>query len=156
WRTGATATPRHAGVIGTAEFGKGRVVVVTDSLLFGDNHIREFNHLQLWWNILYWCSAPTFARSAVVAAPSVAARAVAWSSLKGAINALRMTEETDGSIPSDKHEEAGHLAQAAAGAVQALAPSFPHETDYLNQVLLDLDAWMEGGFKRPDFAKSLA
>ena len=37
-----------------------------------------------------------------------------------------------------------------------MAPTFPHEADYLNQVLLDLDAWMAGGFKRPDFAKSLA
>ncbi len=156
WRTGATAVPRHAGVIGTAEFGDGRVVVVTDSLLFGDNHIREFDHRQLWRNVLYCCSAPTFARSVVAVAPSVAAKSGAWSSLKGAVNALRRLQEPDGNVTFEKHEEAAHLAQAAAGAVQALIPSFPHEADYLNQVLLDFDAWIDGGFKKPDFAKSLA
>ncbi len=148
--------PRHAGVIDTAQFGDGRVVVVTDSLLFGDNHVREFDHLQLWRNIMYWCSAPTFARGVVTVPASVAAKSGAWSSLKGAVNALRRLQEPDGSITFEKHEEAGHLTQAAAGAVQALTPTFSHETEYLNQVLLDLDAWMVGGFKKPDFAKSLA
>jgi hypothetical protein len=156
WRTGATATPKQAGVIATAPFGEGRVAVVTDSLLFGDNHIREFDHLQLWQNIVYWCSAPAFARSTVQTQPSVAAKSAAWSSLKGAINALRMLQDTDGSVSGEKHDDAFHLAQAAAGAIQALTPSFPHEADYLDQVVLDLDAWIQGGYKKPDFTKSLA
>jgi hypothetical protein len=156
WRTAATAVPKQAGVISTAQLGKGRVVVVTDSLLFGDSHIREFDHLQLWRNIVYWCSEPTFARSTVQAAPSAAAKSPAWSSLKGAINALRMLQNPDGTVPADKHDDAFHLTQAAAGAIQALTPSFPDEAAYLGQVLLDLDAWIEGGFKKADFAKSLA
>src|SRR6266404_692291 len=152
WRTGATAVPRLAGVIGTTEFGDGRMIVVTDSLLFGDNHIREFDHQQLWRNDMYWCSAPTFASSVAPATPSAAAKSGAWSSLKGAVNALRMLQDPDGSVTFEKYDEARHLAQAAAGGVQALTPSFPHEADYLNQVLLDLDMWVDGGFKKPDFA----
>jgi len=156
WRTAATATPKHAGVIGTACWGKGRVVVVTDSLLFGDNHIREYDHLQLWRNIIYWCAAPTFASLTVPAPPSAAAKSAAWSSLKGATNALRMLQSPDGTVAAEKHDEARHLAQAAAGAIQALAPAFPHEADYLEQAVLDLDAWIAGEFKKPDFTRSLA
>src|SRR5579862_8730020 len=112
WRTATMATPRQAGVIGVAQFGEGRVVVVTDSLLFGDNHIREFDHLQLWRNIIYWCAAPTFARSASQAAISPAAKSSAWSSLKGAVNALRVLQSPDGSVAMEKQDEARHLTQA--------------------------------------------
>jgi hypothetical protein len=156
WRTGATATPKRAGVIATVPFGEGRVAVVTDSLLFGDNHIREFDHLQLWRNIVYWCSAPVFARSRGQTPSSTVAKTAAWSSLKGAINALRILQDSDGSVAVEKRDDTFHLAQAAAGAIQALKPSFPHEADYLDQVVLDLDTWIEGGYKKPDFAKSLA
>jgi hypothetical protein len=156
WRTTATATPQQAGVIGTAHLDEGRVVVVTDSLLFGDNHIREFGHLQLWRNIMYWCSAPTFARSGGQPRPSPSAQSATWSSLNGAINALRALQNPDGTVVAEKHDEARHLAQAAAGAIQALKPSFAHEADYLDQVLLDFDAWVGGGFQKPDFSRSLA
>ena len=94
WRTMATATPKHAGVITTAPFGEGRVAVVTDSLLFGDNHIpRNSDHLQLWRNVIYWCSVPAFARfvgaNAVVRGVKVGGMVVAEGH---AINALRMLQ----------------------------------------------------------------
>ncbi len=155
-RASGQANPRNAGLIGISQFGKGRVVLVTDSLLFGDEYFNEYSHQKLWLNLLYWVSASSFGRTVATGVPSAAAKSPAWSSLKGAINALRVLQNPDGTVADDKHDEARHLTQAAAGAIQALAPSFAHETEYNNQVLLDLDAWVVEGFKKPDFTKSLA
>jgi len=145
----------QAGLVGITQYGKGRVALVTDSLLFGDEYVGEFSHRQLWLNLLYWVAAPAFARTVSTAPPSKAAQSAAWSSLKGAINALRVLQNPDGTVAVKRYDEAKHLTQAAVGAIQALTPAFPHERDYLDQVLLDLDAWAAGGFQKPDFAKSL-
>ncbi len=42
-----------------------------------------------------------------------------------------------------------------AEAIADLAPRFPHEEDYLAQVVLDLQDWVEGGCDKPDFRTSL-
>ena len=42
-----------------------------------------------------------------------------------------------------------------AGAVEGLAPHFPHQADHLAAVIADLHAWPQGGFARPDFMRSL-
>ena len=42
----ATAKPKQAGLVAVAEYGRGRVVVVNDSDLFGDEYIRKFDHLR--------------------------------------------------------------------------------------------------------------
>ncbi len=154
-RASGQASPGNAGLIGIARHGMGRVMLITDSLLFGDEHINDFSHRRLWLNLIYWVSAPAFARTVATAPASKAAQSPAWSSLKGAVNALRVLQNADGTIAVDKHDEAKHLTQAIAGAVQSLAPAFPHEADYLNQVILDLDAWAAGGFLKPDFTQSL-
>ncbi len=161
----ALASRSGAALIALAKHGNGRVALITDSLLFGDEHFQDYSHRQLWLNLIYWLSAPSFARGGfgeaalpagrgLRTAPSPAESA-AWSSLKGAINALRILQNPDGTVAGEKHDEARHLTQAAAGAIQQLMPAFPHERDYLEQVILDLDAWVAGGFQKPDFTKSL-
>src|SRR5436190_3600524 len=144
----------RAGLIGLSQQGKGRVALITDSMLFGDEHFADFSHRQLWLNLMYWVSAPAFNRPVAVI-PSKPAQSPAWSSLKGAINALRILQNPDGTLPPDHHDEARHITQAAAGAIQELMPAFAHERDYLDQVLLDLDVWIAGGFEKPDFTISL-
>ena len=42
-----------------------------------------------------------------------------------------------------------------AEAIADLAPRFPHEKDYLAQVVVDLQDWVEGGCGKPDFRASL-
>ena len=163
----ALRSSSQAGLIGVAQHGQGRVVLVTDSMLFGDERFADYSHRQLWLNMIYWVSAPAFGVAALLRSAEPGnlrfteaqlqpAQSPAWSSLKGAINALRMLQNPDGSLAPDHHDEVRHLTQAAEGAIQALMPAFAHESDYLNQVLLDLDAWVAGGFQKPDFAKSLA
>ena len=150
----ALSSRSKAGLISVARHGPGRVALITDSMLFGDEHFADYSHRQLWLNLVYWVGAPPFNRPVAIA-PSKPAQSPAWSSLKGTVNALRVLQNPDGTIAGEKHDEAKHLAQAVAGAVQALAPAFPHERDYLEQVLLDLDAWAAGGLQKADFAKSL-
>lgn len=152
----AQATPPSAGLIATVRHGLGRVVVVTDSMLFGDEHFNDYSHRQLWTNLVYWSAAPAFSKETVAVQPSAVMRSAEWSSLKGAINALRRIQNKDGTVSFESHDDARHITQAAAGAIQSLEPAFPHEREYLQQVILDLDAWVAGGFGKPDFAKSLA
>ena len=155
WQTSPKAHPSQAGLIATAPLGAGRIVLVTDSVLFGDEHFREYQHQQLWLNILYWLAAPKAAqKSAQRIDPPLPAGA--WLDLKAAVNQLRTKQTPDGSVAPPNQPE---VAQLVAGAIQALAglaPQFPHQTEYLAQLPLDFQAWMDAGFTRPDFGKSLA
>ncbi len=160
WRASANAHPPGACVIACAESGSGRIVVVTDSLLFGDEHIGGHDHLQLWLNIVHWLAAPAYRHaeaavlhrendSAVVSVP-------AWSRLKGIINTLRAIQEPDASVGLANHDGAAKLTEAATGEIRALARHFPHQAEYLARVTEDFGAWQRDGFGRPDFAAALS
>ena len=160
WRASANAHPPGACVIACAEFGGGRIVVVTDSLLFGDEHLGEHDHLQLWLNVVHWLAAPAYRAAEVAAvlrendAPGVLAPA--WIRLKGIINTLRAIQEPDAGVGLVNHAGAVKLTDAAAGEIRALSQHFPHQAEYLARVADDFATWQRGGFGRPDFSASLA
>jgi hypothetical protein len=54
------------------------------------------------------------------------------------------------------HDGATKLVDAAIGEIARLAPSYPHQADYLAQLPRDFSEWVRGGFGKPDFAASLA
>lgn len=54
--TSDTAAPAHAGLLALARAGAGRVVVVTDSDLFGDDSIDDLDHRTLWRNLVTWAA----------------------------------------------------------------------------------------------------
>jgi hypothetical protein len=155
WRTSAQAYPPHAGLIATAPFGAGRVAVVTESVLFGDERFGEFQHEQLWLNLLYWLAVPATTRHSsqrlVDAEPLVA-----WRQLKSTINQLRARQNPDGSVAGAQHEEATQLVEESVKALRQLRPQFPHQAEYFAQLPRDFQAWREAGFGRPDFGTSLA
>ncbi len=160
WCASAQAHPAQACVIGGAELGLGRIVVVTDSLLFGDEHIGEHDHLQLWLNITHWLAAPAY-RRANEAALRVENRqpitsSPEWLRLKETITTLRAIQEPDASVKPANHDAAAELVASAVGEIRALAVHFPHEAEYLARLPEDFAAWHRGGFGRPDFAASLA
>ncbi|MEQ1854101.1 MAG: DUF6421 family protein [Chthoniobacteraceae bacterium] len=159
WHASPQAHPAGAGLIGCADLGAGRIVAVTDSLLFGDEHIGEHDHLQLWLNIVHWLAAPSYRRigAAIAAAPAEKiASGSAWTRLKGIINTLRAIQQPAGAIGLESHDGAAKLIAAIGNEITALAPSFPHQAEYLRLVQEDLLGWMRGGFGHPDFAASLA
>ena len=155
WQTSAHACPPGAGLIAVSRLGAGRVVVVTDSVLFGDERIGEGGHAQLWLNLIHWLAAPAFHASEAVAknAPPLPA---AWGGLKAAIDRLRPLQSADGSVPAEHRGEAASLVDAVLASLAELRPQFPHQAEYFDQLPRDFRAWVTGGFARPDFGEALA
>ena len=149
-RAPQTSSAPGAALLAVAEHGAGRVVVAADSDLFGDDCLDELGHRALWESLLYWVAGHAFAE----AAPAVASPALhdpRWHELKAATDALRLLQEPDGSCP---HEVSAHV-ETMRTAIAGLKEHFPHQDAYLDAVVADLAAWRDGGFARPDFARSL-
>ncbi|RAM37651.1 DUF6421 family protein [Arthrobacter globiformis] len=79
-----------------------------------------------------------------------------WQRLKAAAIALRELQMQDGSIPDQASQAAAHAnVDALVGAIEALAPAFPHDALYLDLLCRDFGRWAEEGFGVPDFLDSL-
>lgn len=157
-RASSRAHPSKAGFIATAKYGAGRVVAITDSDIFGDEHINDFDHLRLWLNIAYWVSAPAFIRGS---SSELASRTVGnktWPKLKSAVNQLRRCQEADGSINLTTHSrsQVELLVAAITSSLDELRECFPHQIEYFDQLKGDLQEWVNSGLLKPDFGNSLA
>jgi hypothetical protein len=157
-RTAPSASTPGASLAVAVRHGAGRVVVLADSDLFGDDCLGDLGHEALWANIIGWAAAPAYARPAAAGA-SEAATDPAWARLRDATDALRLLQEPDGSLDltGGAHDETAVRAhvETMATAVTALASRFPHQADYLTAAIADLRAWAAAGFPKPDFAASL-
>lgn len=157
WRASAQATPPEAGLIAAVRCGKGRVIVVADSLLFGQEFFGELDHRALWRNVCYWLAEPAFARSDVRRIDSAASQSEAWHTLKGSVNELRELQVKDGSIPeAAHHSRATELVEGMRASIVDLAGYFTHQAEYLRRLDEELSGWVSTGFTKPDFARSLA
>ncbi len=180
WQTSPQAHPADAGLIGLAQYGLGRVGLVTDSNLFGDERLPAFDHLQLWLNLVYWMALPRFAQRAAAfkdalstSPPRMAparmdpahelpqespreleAREIGQ--LIDSTNALRALQSPDGSVEAALKTHASELAATLLAQLDTLRPYFAHQTLYFDQLRLDFTAWETGGFEKPDFGEALA
>jgi hypothetical protein len=156
-RAGPAADPAGAGLLAAVTHGDGRVVAASDADLFGDDFFARHDHAQLWLNMVYWAAAPAF-RAEPEATASAAAQDPAWRRLKDATDTLRALQEPRGEVDLEAHPLSEVRAQVdvMTEAIATLAPRFPHEAGYLEQVRADLEAWVESGCGRPDFVASLA
>jgi hypothetical protein len=155
-RTAPSASTPRAPLAIAVRHGHGRVVAFADSDLFGDDCLGDLGHEALWTNAIAWVAAAAYAQPAGGAA-SEAAADPAWARLRDATDALRVLQETDGSLDVARHDEATvrrHV-DTIATAVEALAPRFAHQQDHLAAAVADLRAWADGGFGKPDFTTSL-
>ena len=148
-RTHETASVPGAPLIVAGEHGAGRIVVLADSDLFGDDCIDELDHRALWENLCFWAAGPS--SDGTAAPPSSDA---AWIALRDETNALALLQAADGSLTGEASIASQHV-EAIASAVAQLAPRYPHQSGYLEAVLADLRAWEADGFGKPDFARSL-
>lgn len=102
---------------------------------------------------------PAHTPDAIIGQPEVVedlARGTAWQSLKQAVTELQELQEDDGSLAAEaSRERAGELVEAMRASVAELAPSFPHDAEYLAALDRDLARWAEEGFGVPDFYDSL-
>ena len=154
-RTFPTASPPRAPLAAVVEHGAGRVVVLADSDLFGDDCIGELDNEPLWLNLVYWAAQPAFAGVETVT-DSPAHADPSWRELKDAVEELRVTQRPDGSVDASEHDPARltELVETISGAVTRLAPHFPHQQDYIEALRADLRSWVESGFAKPDFMRS--
>ena len=75
---------------------------------------------------------PTREVKAVVGEPEVVEDTAAWSELKAACEAIAAMQVKDGSLaPEADAGAAGAELERAVTAIEALAPSFPHDAAYL-------------------------
>ena len=153
WQTSARACPPHAGLIVTAPLGAGRIAVVNDSVLFGDERLGDFQHEQLWLNLLYWLAAPAVAlRSSQIAVPP--ATPDAWTRLKDAVNELRRLQTADGSVPLAEQPHAARLVEEVLANLKELGHSFRIRRGiFCRAASRDFRAWIDAGFGRPDFRR---
>jgi hypothetical protein len=147
-----SATKPHAPLAVVTQYGEGRVVVLADSDLFGDDVIDQHDHADLWLNLVYWAAGPAFAQDELTAT-SPAKGDPAWAALKAEIEALRALQSADGSIDLSRHgiPEIDPILTA----IEALRPHFRHQDVYLTALQSDLSAWAINGFEVPDFTASL-
>jgi hypothetical protein len=154
-RTGATASTPGAPLAVAVRHEAGRVVALSDSDLFGDDCLGDLGHEALWTNLVAWVAARPYA-APIDGAPSEAAADPAWAALRDATDALRRLQAADGSLAEGADAgAAGDHVKVMASSIEALAPRFPHQAEYLAAAVADLRAWAEGGFAKPDFTASL-
>jgi Family of unknown function (DUF6421) len=151
-RSGATASTPGAPLIVTAEHGRGRIAVLGDSDLFGDDCIGQLDHRDLWVNLVYW--AAPHDRPDAAADRDATVTDAAWVRLREETNALALLQAADGSLSGDADRARTHVEQIIA-SIETLAPRFPHQADYLEAAVSDLRGWVESGFGKPDFTASL-
>ena len=157
-RTSEHASPASAPLGIAVQHGLGRVVVLADSDLFGDDSIDDCNNKQLWLNIAGWLAN---AKAASSAGAKTQANQILndanWQNLAAAIEALRPMQAKDGSIDATafSHAEASVLVDQVLAAIDGLAPKFEHQHAYFAEVKKDIENWRQGGFAVPDYFNSL-
>jgi hypothetical protein len=156
-RSHATASTPGAPLIVAAEHDQGRVVVLGDSDLFGDDCLDELDHRTLWLNLCQWTARRGPRPAAAVpdrAGVDMADEAGAWIRLREETDALALLQAPDGSLGGDSGQAAAHIERITAALLE-LETSFPHQVDYLRAAVEDLRAWAQSGFGRPDFGRAL-
>ena len=158
-RTSSSASTPDAPLLVAAPVDAGRVVVLADSDLFGDDSISEFDQARLWSNLTTWAcgTARPHATGGVGSPVSPLTHDPAWAQLKAAMSELRGMQAKDGSIDPAEHDTARAAALVAEidSAVATLEGFVPHDEPYLTRMRTDLRAWAERGFGVPDFLDSL-
>jgi hypothetical protein len=159
-RTSAHASTPDAALVVAVPAGAGRVVVLADSDLFGDDSIHEHDQERLWTNLVTWAagaSASAPSGAAGTRPPSALTDEPAWAQLKQAVAALRAMQVKDGSIDLTEHDEteARRLVGVVDSTVATLQGFVPHDEPYLTAMRRDLLRWAETGFGVPDFLDSL-
>ena len=156
-RTSESALPAQAAVAAATRVSDGQVVVIADSDIFGDDSIHDLDNSKLLLNILGFLALGSKQGSRDFAeVKRQLAENPAWTALQAAIESMRPMQNKDGAVEdASHHSQVSHLLDQVVTSISALAPNFPHQTEYLTQVVKDLEAWRQGGFAKPDFYQSL-
>jgi len=152
--TSESADPAGKPVLVAIHHGRGRVVVMADSDLFGDDSVDDGDHLRLFSNLVFWAVSGN--RATKEAAPSLDIVDV-WNDLKTSVTELRAVQNSDGSISSDKHDmtRVRVLVDHIAELHRTYANLHPHDATFHSRCETDLLRWASEGFPIPDYLDSL-
>ena len=145
-------------MIAATRHGAGRIVVLADSDLFGDDCIDQLDHRRLWLNIVDWVARRSTLHGSPPPRPAAATTGETWERLRDETDALALLQAPDGSLADETADAASarqHV-ETMIAAIEQLAPAYPHEAEYLASVVDDLSAWPASGFGKPDFSRSLS
>ena len=157
-KSSPSAYPAEAPLVTAIKHEMGRVVVLADSDVFGDDSIDELDNKNFWINIVSWVAGGKMAALATAKKQSSWAETdSSWLKLASAVEAIKPLQEKDGSIDSSKHAIADASKQLALviEAIKELAQRFSHQAEYFQALEKDLLAWQAADFATPDFFDSL-
>ena len=132
-KSSETAMPASAALGAAVWHGKGRVVVLADSDLFGDDSVSDGNNLQLWLNIVGWLGNAKAAMGADSKKSSSWLESdLDWRRLTASVEALRPMQQKDGAIDLESHDIAkvNALVEDVLVSIAGLAPKFEHQSEY--------------------------
>ena len=153
-----SAYPAEAVLVAAAKHEMGRVVVLADSDVFGDDSIEELDNKNFWINIVSWVAGGKVAALATAKKQSSWAETnPSWLKLAAAVEAIKPMQDKHGAIDTANHSTTDASKQLALviEAIKELAPRFSHQAKYFAALEKDLLAWESGGFLIPDFFDSL-
>ncbi len=157
-RSSESANPKTAPLGIAVKHQAGRVIVLADSDLFGDDSIEDLDNRQFLLNITGWlANARVVANADLAKKSNWALTDKNWLKLQAAVEALRPMQAKDGSINTDEHssENASKLVDDVLSSIEDLAPKFAHQAEYFAAVKTDIENWRSGGFGVPDYYDSL-
>ena len=156
-RSSPSASPPQAPLAAITEHGDGRVVVLADSDLFGDDCIGELDNESLWLNLVYWAAQPAFAGvQAVIDSP-----APLRPELGGAQGGRRGAAADPGARRLGRPVRARRRAASPSSSRRSRAPpaawraTSPIRRTTSTPCVHDLRAWVDSDFAKPDFVRSL-
>ena len=157
-RSSESANPKAAPLGIAVKHQTGRVIVLADSDLFGDDSIEDLDNRQFLLNITGWlANARVVANADLAKKSNWALTDKNWLKLQAAVETLRPMQAKDGSINTDEHssENASKLVDEVLSSIEALSPKFAHQAEYFAAVKTDIENWRAGGFGVPDYYDSL-
>jgi hypothetical protein len=141
-RTHASASVPDAPLAVATHAGAGRVVLLADSDIFGDDCIGAHSHVELWENVCFWAT-----RVPVPQTGTTAELPEAWAELRDWTNALALLQAPDGSLGEHANRD------VAAELVSQILPILAELE--LPEAAADLESWQAGGYAKPDFTATL-
>lgn len=142
-RTHASASVPGAPLAVSTTAGQGRVVVLADSDLFGDDCIGAHSHAELWENVCFWATRVPVPQTGTThdGLPE------AWHELRDWTNALALMQAPDGSLREDANRD------VASELVEQILPALAELG--LPEAATDLQSWRACGYGKPDFSAAL-
>ncbi len=129
-------------------------MVLADSDLFGDDCIDQLDHRALWLNLCYWATGGRRAAEGAARTTGDRARSGLAETARARRTPWPCSRLRTARWPATRSTAGQHVAEII-GAIETLAPRFPHQAEYLEAVVEDLRAWEADGFRKPDFTRSL-